>query len=123
MPMEYEKSCINRPEMCPVLGTQDVMVGIPVEVKPFAEVGKIKTECIGKPIIVRGSSTCEGKPKDTCRFTISQKMRIEVPVAFGAKTHVGQARIDCKCSERQESEPCNAGKREENEASYHGLIG
>jgi len=124
MSMEYEKSYIHRPEMCPVLGTQDVMVGIPVEVKPFAEVGKIKTECVGRPIIVRGSSMCEGKPKDTCRFTISQKMRVEVPVAFGARTQVGQARVDCKCSHHESGiEPCDAGKCGESEHTCHGLIG
>ena len=97
--MEYEKSCVHKPEMCPVMGYQDVMVGIPVEIRPFAEVGRVKTECVGKPIIRRGVAECEGKPKQTCKFTISQKLRIEVPVAFGARTEIGQAKIDCKCHE------------------------
>ena len=97
--MEYEKSYGHRQEFCPALGFQDVMVGVPVEVKPFAEVGKVKTQCIGKPIIRRGTKECEGKHKETCKFTISQKMRIEVPVMFSAKTEVGPAKVDCNCQE------------------------
>ena len=97
--MEYEKSYVHRPEMCPVKGYQDVLIGIPVEIKPFAEVGRVKTECLGKPIIHKGTFECEGRPKETCKFTISQKLRVEVPVAFGAKTEIGQARVNCKCHE------------------------
>ena len=95
MSMEYEKTYMHRTDICPVLGYQEVKVGVPVEVKPFAEVGKVKTECIGKPEIEKDSFTCNGKIKETCRFTISQKIRIEVPVSFGAKTEVGQARVEC----------------------------
>lgn len=100
--MEYEKGYGHRPEFCPAIGFQDVMVGVPVEVKPFAEVGKVKLECLGKPIIRKGTTHCEGKHKETCKFTISQKMRIEVPVAFSAKTEVGPAMVDCKCREHME---------------------
>lgn len=120
--MEYEKSYIPRPEMCPVMGTQDVLIGVPVEVKPFAEVGRVKSECIGKPIINRGSLICEGKPRETCKFTISQRMRIEVPVAFGAKTQVGQARVDCKCSDKHE-EPCDGEGCAEHPGECSGMMG
>ena len=30
--MEYEKGYGHRPEFCPAVGLQDVMVGVPVEV-------------------------------------------------------------------------------------------
>ena len=85
--MEYEKGYGHRPEFCPALGFQDV---------------KVKLECLGKPIIRKGTTHCEGKHKETCKFTISQKMRIEVPVAFSAKTEVGPAMVDCKCREHME---------------------
>ncbi len=120
--MEYEKSYIPRPEMCPVMGTQEVLIGVPVEVKPFAEVGRVKTKCIGGPIIKRGSLSCEGKPRETCKFTISQKMRIEVPVAFGAKTQVGQARVDCNCSE-ESHEPCGGEGCSEQPGDCPGVMG
>ncbi len=75
---DFEKHCKpHNKETCPVLGFQEVSVSVPVEIKPFAEVGMIKTECCGKPVIHRGCH-CEGKPRECCRFTISQKIRAEV---------------------------------------------
>ena len=96
MSCPYEKPYTPEEETCPVLGFQDVTVGVPVEIKPFAEVGKVKTECMGKPVVKRGTTSCEGKPGQVCKFTVSQKIRVEVPVVFGAKTRVGEASIDCK---------------------------
>lgn len=96
MSCPYEKPYRPEEETCPVLGFQDVMVGVPVEIKPFAQVGKVKTECMGKPIVRRGTTSCEGKPGQVCKFTVNQKIRVEVPVVFGAKTKVGEASIDCK---------------------------
>ncbi len=115
MPLDYQKSYIHHPETCPAVGHQDVVVGVPVEIKPFADVGKIKAECMGKPIIARGTSKCEGRPNEVCKFTISQKIRVEVPVIFGAKAEVGPARIECK----YHGHPCDReegpelGEREE----------
>ena len=100
--MEYEKSYGQRQDFCPALGFQEAKVSVPVEIKPFAEVGRVKFECVGKPVIHRGTKECKGKERETCKFTISQKIRVEVPVAFSAKTEIGPAMIDCKCGERQE---------------------
>ena len=71
-----EKQYNYEAEVCPALGVQDVVVGVPVEIKPFAKVGRVKTECMGKPIIKRGPKECEGKPRCTCKFTVSQKIRV-----------------------------------------------
>lgn len=84
---------------CPVLSQQDVSVCLPVEIKPFADVSKIKTECIGKPMI-KSCDHCKGKEKESCNFTITQKIRVEVPVVFGAETKVGKAHIDCEPEHR-----------------------
>ena len=69
---------------------------------------------------------CEGKPKETCKFTISQKIRVEVPVLFGAKTEVGEALIDCRhhkfpCEEPREVHELKEYKVEEE--SFSGIIG
>ena len=125
MSCPYEKPYTPEHEVCPALGFQDVVVGVPVEIKPFAKIGKVKTECVGKPIIKRGSTMCEGKSKETCKFTISQKVRVEVPVMFGAKTEIGEARIDCK----HHGFPCGAEKEEKSLEVPHereffsGMIG
>ncbi len=122
----YEKQCKHDHDVCPALGFQDVVVGVPVEVRPFAKVGKVKTECIGKPVIDRSGKMCEGKHKEVCKFTISQKIRVEVPVIFGAKTEVGEAQIECK----HHCLPCDAEKEEavlreykSGEEMFRGIIG
>ncbi len=102
----FEKPNNDICEVCPAIGIQEVNVCVPVEVKPFAEVSKIKTQCLGRPVIHRGTKSCEGRCGETCKFTVSQKIRIEVPVLFGAKTEVGEAAIDCG------TRPCGTASHE-----------
>ena len=120
-----EKQYNYEAEVCPALGVQDVVVGVPVEIKPFAKVGRVKTECMGKPIIKRGTKECEGKPRCTCKFTVSQKIRVEVPMVFGAKTEIGEAGINCKnCLFEEESQrPIKPARESAEEEYYTGIIG
>ena len=80
---------------CSAVGYQDVNVCIPVTIKTFGEAGNAKTQCLGKAIISSGCDSCAGKSNDVCKFTISQKLRVEVPVIFGARAEVGKASVDC----------------------------
>lgn len=80
---------------CSAIGYQDVNVCIPVTIKTFGEAGNAKTQCLGKAIIASGCDSCSGKTNDVCKFTISQKLRVEVPVIFGARAEVGKASVDC----------------------------
>lgn len=84
---------------CPSVSYQDVNVCIPVTIKPFGEAGNAKTMCLGKPVISSGCDKCPGKTGEVCKFTISQKLRVEVPVIFGARAEVGEASVDCGCAE------------------------
>lgn len=122
MSCQYDKSYKPEHETCPALGIQEVKVGVPVEIKPFARVGRVKTECIGKPIIDRSGKDCEGLPREVCKFTISQKIAVEVPIIFGAKTEIGEARINCKHCDHKE---INNSKEIFNneEETYIGMIG
>ena len=48
-----------------------------------------------------GDSACAGEGGrggcgNICKFTISQKIKVEIPVIFGAKAEVGAAAIDCE---------------------------
>lgn len=80
---------------CSAIGYQDVDVCIPVTIRPFGEVGNVKTHCEGKAHVKHGSDRCPGKPGEVCKFTISQKLRVEVPVVFGAKAEIGEASVEC----------------------------
>ncbi|MBQ7935408.1 MAG: hypothetical protein IJ333_03565 [Clostridia bacterium] len=110
MNFEYE----NRPEKgndpvgCPVVGYQDVDVCVPVTIKPFGEVGNAKTQCLGKPVVYPDCDRYPGKPHEVCKFTISQRLRVEVPVIFGARAEVGDALVDCGCAEEKDDhKDCN----------------
>lgn len=84
---------------CSAVGYQDVNVCIPVTIKPFGEAGNATTRCLGKAVVSSNCEECPGKPGDVCKFTISQKLRVEVPVVFGARAEIGEASIDCGCAE------------------------
>ncbi len=97
--------CENRtgdPVGCPVVGYQDVDVCVPVVIKPFGEVGNARTQCIGKPEVYAGYTVGKGRPDEVCCFTISQKLRVEVPVVFGARAEIGETAIDCGCAEEKD---------------------
>ena len=100
---EEEKPMDNRTG-CPAVGYQDVNVCIPVTIKPFGEAGNVKTQCLGNPVISSKCDTCSGNPGGVCKFTISQKLRVEVPVIFDAKAEVGEAVIDCQ--QKEETNYC-----------------
>lgn len=80
---------------CPAIGYQRVGVCVPVTVSPFARAGDTFTKCCGEPEITSGSTPCRGKKNDTCTFTISQVICVEVPVDFGATATVGDTYVDC----------------------------
>lgn len=83
---------------CSAITCQDVDVCIPVTIKPFGEAGNVKTTCEGKARIKAGCDHCPGKPGGVCKFTISQRLRVEVPVIFGAKAEIGEASVECGCA-------------------------
>lgn len=47
---------------CSTTGYQDVDVCIPVTIRPFGEVGNVKTRCEGSPSIIRAAITAPANP-------------------------------------------------------------
>ncbi len=92
----FKKDCEDKNDVgCCAVGYQEVNVSIPITIKPFGEAGNAKTQCMGGPIITAGISDYQGKSGEECKFTISQKLRVEVPVIFGARAEVGDAAVCC----------------------------
>jgi hypothetical protein len=86
---------------CPAIAFQDASVHVPVRIRPFAEVEGITTQCLGEATVRSGDET-PGEIGRRLRFVLSQRMRIEIPVVFGARTEVGQATIeDLNCHRGQ----------------------
>jgi len=83
-------------ENCETKASQVATVCVPVTITPFAKVGTICTECCGKPIISNKHGHCKGIENGNCKFTISQKIKVEIPVEFGANTTVGGTFVECE---------------------------
>lgn len=96
---EIVTECANNQVGCPTMSYQDVNVCIPVTIKAFGDVGNVKTKCLEKAVVTSGCDACKGKCEAVCKFTVSQKLRVEVPIIFGARVEGGDALIDCGCAE------------------------
>ena len=90
---------------CPVTGKRNVDLCVPVSVIPFAQVGKITTECVGKPS-VESKDKCPGKTNENCNFIIKQTISVEVPVEFGAKVTTGETFVVCGKLSDDEDNDC-----------------
>jgi hypothetical protein len=55
-------------------------------------------------VISSGEDGCFESHREVCKFTISQKLRVEVPVVFGARAEIGKAAVDCACTEKADGE-------------------
>lgn len=82
---------------CPAVGSQTATICLPVTVKPYALTGKAKLECCGKPVIAPACKKCHGIPNGKCEYTISQTIRVDLPVEFGATVATGETFVDCYC--------------------------
>lgn len=104
MSEKFETAVESKPDQvgCTAMSYQDVNVCVPITVKAFGKVGNAKTQCIGKSVVKSDCDYCPGKEEDVCKFTISQKLRVEVPVIFGARAEADEAFIDCGCAESKD---------------------
>lgn len=82
------------PPICATVGHQIVELCVPISIHPFANVGIITTKCCDRAVITHGE-TCEGTVDGYCNFTIKQKICVEIPIEFGAKTESGETFVAC----------------------------
>ena len=77
---------------CPTVATQIATVNQPVTSRPFVVTGPVSVECEGRPVITEDEADCR---RHSCCFTVSQKLRIEIPMEFGAKVRIGESSVEC----------------------------
>lgn len=96
--------CVGN-EPCESTFYQKETVCVPVKVTPFAKPGTAKATCCGEPV-VRPGAQCTGN-QESCSFTITQNLCVEIPISFGAVIETGKAVVrcgdvsetECDCSE------------------------
>lgn len=98
---------------CPVNAGHETTACVPVSISPFADPGPISIDNCGAPMVNCGGEPCCGVVNGKFEFTVAQKMKIHIPIVFGADITVGAARIrsgqtsacingecsTCRCSE------------------------
>lgn len=100
---------------CDVNTFQEIDVCVPITVEPYVDLGDPIIECIEEPNLVPipcGAWDKRGK----CRFAISQKLSIMIPIEFKAEACSGPASISCLGQEEEEEECppyicCGKGER------------
>jgi len=77
---------------CSRVASQMATISQPVAVRPFAETRPVTIECFGNPVIEQ-TEAC-GRPGG-CQFVLIQRVRVEVPVEFGAAVRICEPQIEC----------------------------
>jgi len=104
----FRRSGIER-HTCPSKTKQEVKITVPVEVRAAAKVGRIDIDCLGCPVIGENGLVPAGEHCATSRFTVSQRIRVEIPIVFEAEVEVGDERVHFeepkeKCEEDQDED-------------------
>ncbi len=89
---------------CETVNYHKSKVSVPVEIKPFAKVGQISTKCNGEPRIIPGEMPSHEKSDRCCKFIITQEVTVAIPIAFGARTAVGDEIVQCMLVTNDEEE-------------------
>lgn len=83
--------------------SQRASVCVPVTITPYAYTGVIDTQRCGEPTLTSGTATCAGNVGESCSFTVSQELCLNVPITFGATATPGQAYTACAAAQ---AAPC-----------------
>jgi len=83
----------DEPTKCPALVNETVCVQAKVTITPNVEVGQIQSFCVDGPMI----GICPGTPSPTgtCTFNVSQRICVQVPLAFSATATSDPTGIVC----------------------------
>ena len=94
---------------CPALAHEEALVTVPVKVCAFVDVGDTKLECMGPPVITKNCDDTPGKPCAVSKFTVSQRLCVDIPMIFGMDTEVGEGHVCFEHEhehEHEHPEPC-----------------
>lgn len=75
---------------CCTVGNQYADVSVPIEIEPKIEVGEIKTECCGEPMV-----RCKNCSSEKCCIEIVQKISIQIPICYRISAVAKETSIAC----------------------------
>lgn len=92
--------------LCETVTYQTANVCVPVTVTPVAIPGPTRTICCGGPIVTPGARECPAGAQ-SCFFTVTQRICVEIPIEFGARTDLGRPRVACESATGEGCTDCN----------------
>jgi hypothetical protein len=78
-----EKNCFDI-ESCKKTVCRAIDISVPVTVTPFATTEKPEAKCVGDITVSPGNTCCESE-HEPIRFTVTQRINVEIPLTFGAE--------------------------------------
>jgi hypothetical protein len=96
---KFERFALNGG--CSSSTNEDISVSVPVSIRANCNVGNVDIDRVGPATIDRCCDTC-GRPNAVDKFVVTQRIRVEIPLEFGAECDVGQSFVDFH-------ECCNGG--------------
>jgi len=103
---------------CPTNASEEVTVTVPVTVHAYANCGDIAVNCMGSSVITRNSDSTPGDPGAVSVFTVSQRLRVDIPIGFGADADVGDGHVYFASSGSSDSSDPPTGNRPCNPCSF-----
>jgi hypothetical protein len=88
---------------CDVTVYQDVDLSVPITVEPYVDLGEAIIECIEEPCLIPIPCGAWNK-KSKCKFCISQKLCIMIPIEFKVDALSGPVSVNCPGQEEEEEE-------------------
>lgn len=89
---KYEKFSMDGG--CPMVAHEEATITVPVAVRASAEWGEAELKCLGAAVVTRNSDLTPGKPCAVSKFTVSQKIRVDIPLKFNAEVELGQEHVE-----------------------------
>ena len=87
---------------CPARASEIAKVTVPVEVRARSELKEVAIHCMGPAVITRNSDRAPGVPCAVSKFTVSQRLRVDIPLEFTAETDVGEGHVVYGLCEEEE---------------------
>lgn len=88
----FNEECECPKGECSKINYQYANVSVPVQLKPKTIAGDIIVECCEEPHIECNDNQCENQSE----ITITQKVRIKIPIRYKIDACVGESVISCE---------------------------
>jgi len=100
----------NLDSWCPAVEGHEELVNVPCSERALAEVKYVKIKCVGEADIHANCDVTPGKPGAVSKFTVSQRMRVIIPIVFTADADVGEGHVCFEpCNGQHWDTDCGAG--------------